>query len=389
MSSKMYYDLFMQYSRRFVEILRQRIQGNSPLIQVVLGPRQVGKTTGVKQLISQYTGKSHYAHADDLLAPDRSWVLEQWQKALSLGNGTLLIIDEIQKVPNWSEVVKKLWDDEPNRIKLIVLGSSSLLLQKGLSESLAGRFELLRVLQWSFTESKEAFNYDLNQFLKYGGYPGAVPFESDYDRWYSYIKDSIVESAISKDIIQDNRVGNPALFRQAFEILCSYPSQEISYTKLLGQLQNKGNSDLVKHYIQLYCGAFLLTGLQKYSHKAYLSRSSSPKILLGCPALISMYRQPRDTDKELFGRLLEQTVGNRLISLPGEVYFWRDRSHELDFVFKYHGEIYAIEVKSGRMKPMGGLSRFCSEFPESKSIVITKENFEIFDHDPIRFLQEI
>ncbi len=377
----------MVYIRSFVDELKTRIFEENPLIQVVLGPRQVGKTMGIKQLLERVSIPSIYSHADDLLSPNRSWLIEHWQKTMALGPGSLLVVDEIQKIPNWSEIIKALWDENPYYIKLIVLGSSSLQLQKGLSESLAGRFELLKVYQWSYGECKKAFNYSLDHYLVYGGYPGAVPFEKNFDRWKSYIKDSIIEAAISKDIFQDNRVGNPALFRQAFEILCHYPAQEISYTKLLGQLQSKGNSDLVKHYTHLYSGAFLANILHKYSPKAYLSKTSSPKILIGCPALVNFSYQKNTLDNDLKGRLFELIIGNRLISTPGDLYYWRESNHEVDFVYIYHGVIYAIEVKSGKIKPIQGLDLFKRKYPMCKQLVITLANFESFDADPLDFIK--
>ncbi len=376
----------MGYTREFVQVLQQRIMAKNALIQVVLGPRQVGKTTGVKQVLSMLNVPYIYVNADDLLVPERSWVLEQWQKALALGENTVLVIDEIQKVPNWSEIIKSLWDANNNRIKLIVLGSSSLLLQKGLTESLSGRFELIKVLQWSYTESKKAFGYDLERYLRFGGYPGAVPFEDDYDRWYAYIKESIIETVISKDIFQDNRVGNPALFKQAFEILAHYPAQEVSYTKLLGQLQNKGNVELIKHYINLYSGAYLLSDIQKFSFKAYLSKASSPKILMSCPALVNLYEQDIPNNK-VAGRLFELVVGNRLINTQGRLFYWRERNYEVDYIYTYRGAIYAIEVKSGKKQVASGFDRFKKDVPQAKCCIITKENFDVFDENPIRMLE--
>ena len=266
----------ISFQRPFVATLAERFSAEKPLIQVLAGPRQVGKTTGVRQMLAQGAWPHHYANADDVLVSDRNWLLEQWQQALLLGDGALLVIDEIQKVGNWPETIKALWDAKPGRLRVLLLGSSALQIQAGVTESLAGRFELLRVHHWTFAELQTAFDYDLPRYLTFGGYPGAVALEQDPDRWYAYMKDAIVEAVIGKDILHSQRVANPALFRQAFQILCAYPAQEISYTKLLGQLQDKGNTDLIKHYIDLYGGAFLLHALQKYSPKAWLARSSSP-----------------------------------------------------------------------------------------------------------------
>jgi predicted AAA+ superfamily ATPase len=273
---------------------------------------------------------------------------------------------------------------------VLLLGSSSLQLQSGLTESLAGRFELTRVYHWTFAEMHAAFGYSLEQYLSFGGYPGAVRFEEDLERWYAYMKESIVEAVIGKDILQNRRVANPALFRQAFEILCHYPAQEISFTKLLGQLQDRGNTDLVKYYIELYGGAFLLYALQKYSAKEWLARSSTPKMLPACPALYTMASGKMDeTDSERRGRVFELAVGAELIHFPGELFYWREKQAEVDFVFKSHGKLYAIEVKSGRKKSAKGLDAFVGKFPNARRIVITPENFLQFSHERLAFLEKL
>lgn len=375
------------YERAFVAQLEKRLCGEAPLMQVLVGPRQVGKTTGMRQLLARLPGSSHYANADDLLVADRTWLLEQWQKALLMGDGTLLVIDEVQKIPNWSEAIKALWERQPRRLRVVLLGSSSLQIQSGLTESLAGRFELTRVYHWTFTELKNAFDYDLERYLLYGGYPGAVAFEGDPDRWYAYMKDAIVEAVIGKDILQNRKVANPALFRQAFEILCRYPAQEISYTKLLGQLQDKGNTDLVKYYLELYAGAFLIYSLGKYSAKGWLTRTSSPKILAACPALCTMTAgAPALADPEQRGRVFELAVGAELLQLPGELFYWREKNAEVDFVYRYQGKLYAIEVKSGRKKSAKGLDAFMKHFPQASPVILTPDNFPKLSEDPKTFL---
>ena len=378
------------FERRFVKRIEERLQEQQPLIQVLIGPRQVGKTTGIKQLIERINMPACYANADDVLVSDRNWLLEQWQKALRLGHGTLLVIDEIQKIPNWAESIKAQWDAEPGRLKVLLLGSSALQLHGGLSESLAGRHELTRVYHWSYAELRDAFGYDLPRYLAYGGYPGAVPFEADPDRWYAYMKESIVEAVIGKDILQNRKVANPALFRQAFEILCHYPAQEISYTKLLGQLQERGNTDLVKYYLELYGGAFLIYSVLKYSAKAWLARSSSPKMLPACPALYTMANGPIELgDAEHRGRVFELAVGAELMQLPGELCYWREKQAEVDFIYNYQGRLYAIEVKSGRKKSSKGLGLFQAKFPNALCVIVTPENFSEFSDGPAQFLAKL
>lgn len=375
------------FERPFVARLEQRLAEPAPLMQILVGPRQVGKTMGVRQLLARWSGAWHYASADDLLAADRSWLLAQWQTASRMGEGALLVIDEVQKAPNWTETVKSLWDAASGRLRVVLLGSSALNTQSGLSESLAGRFELTRVFHWSFAELAAAFGYDLERYLCFGGYPGAAAFESDYDRWYGYLKDAIVEAAIGKDILQNRRVANLALFRQAFEILCRYPAQEISYTKLLGQLQDKGNTDLVKYYLELYGGAFLIFSLPKYSAKAWLARASSPKILPACPALYTMTAGPGAlADPERRGRVFELAVGAELLRLPGELHYWREKNAEVDFVCRHRGGLYAIEVKSGRKKSARGLEAFMKHFPDASPVVVTPDNFAALSAAPGDFL---
>ncbi|MDO8958396.1 MAG: ATP-binding protein [Rhodocyclaceae bacterium] len=377
----------LPYERAFVAQLEKRLSGAPPLIQILVGPRQVGKTTGMRQLLARTSGSHHYANADDQLVTDRSWLLAQWQQALLLGDGALLVIDEIQKIPNWSEAVKSLWDKQPRRLRVVLLGSSSLQIQSGLTESLAGRFELTRIYHWTFAELECAFGYDLERYLLYGGYPGAVAFEDDHDRWYAYLKDAIVEAVIGKDILQNRKVANPALFRQAFEILCRYPAQEISYTKLLGQLQDKGNTDLVKYYLELYAGAFLIFSLEKYSAKGWLTRASSPKILAACPALYTMTAGPRAlADPEQRGRVFELAVGAELLQLPGELFYWREKNAEVDFVYRYQGRLYALEVKSGRKKSAKGLEAFIKHFPDASPVILTPDNFPALSANPRKFL---
>lgn len=372
----------------FVTRLKKHLEEPSPLIQVIMGPRQVGKTTGIKQLLKDYKKTStFYFSADDVAAP-REAILEYWQKARLAGPTSLLVIDEIHKIPDWSETIKGLWDREKpsQRIKCILLGSSSLSLQRGVSESLTGRFELIRVPHWNYTDSRRGFKWDLETYLTYGGYPGSYAFVDDWQRWREYVHHSIIETVIGKDILGQRSVTNPALFRQAFSLLTQYPAQEISYTKLLGQLQDRGNTDLIKHYIELYEGAFLIRALAKYSVKPVLRKSSSPKILPLCPALCTVTEGPDVArSPEWRGRLFELAVGMELARLPGELFYWRENNAEVDYVYRFAGKTFAIEVKSGRKKKAGGLSVFIDRFPRAHPVLIDMENFLAFSKDPEKF----
>ncbi|MDJ0763276.1 MAG: ATP-binding protein [Myxococcota bacterium] len=347
-------------------------------IQVVIGPRQVGKTTGIRQLLAKRPDISHaYCSADGILSHAPDWLYDQWTLAKSSAKH-LLVIDEVQKVENWSEVVKQLWDAEEaarTDLQLVLLGSGSLTIQRGLTESLAGRYQLHRVSHWNVAESNSAYGLSLEDYLVYGGYPGSYPLIGNTHGWLDYIKQSIIEPVIGKDILSNTRVKSPALFKQCFDIICSYPAQEISYTKLLGQLQDRGNTDLVKYYLELFEGAFLVKQLFKYAENKVIRRSSSPKLLPLCPALYSAGLDA-DLNEEERGRSFELTVGAALSRLPGQLYYWRERNFEVDFVYRLGKKLFAVEVKSGRSKRSRGLLKFKEKFREATALIVTPENYE-------------
>ena len=335
----------------FIKSLTQSLKFNNGLLQVIIGSRQVGKTTSVLHYFEQHH-KNHfnYYSADEVFNSSANWIMEIWGKAKS--EKKFLIIDEIQKCENWSVVIKKLWDEEKRKRTLfpcILLGSSSLEIQKGLTESLTGRFEIHNAHHWNFAESKKGYQLSFENFLKYGGYPGSYQFINNEDSWAKFVKQSIVLTVIEKDILQYQTVKSPSLFKQAFEIIMSYPAQEISYTKLLGQLQDKGNTELVKYYMSLYEGAFLIKVLQKYSGKKIVTKSSTPKILPLAPCLYFLEIRDRYTSEEK-GRVFELLVGAQLVRTGEELFYWREKNDEVDFVLKKGKKLFAIEVKSGRKK---------------------------------------
>lgn len=373
----------------FIKKLQERIDSGSTLLQVILGPRQTGKTTTVLKLIEEfYTDSSIYVSADQIFNADGRWIREQWLKAQS--EKKILFIDEIQKAENWAETIKSLYDEAKrynNLVQCVLLGSSSLAIQNGLTESLTGRFQLIRAYHWNYYESNLGYNLNFKDYLNYGGYPGSYQFINSGD-WLDYVKNSIVSTVVEKDILQFRSVKSPALFKQAFEILVSYPAQEISYTKLLGQLQERGNVEIIKHYISLYDGAFLLRALDKYSNKPILRRASSPKILPLAPCLPYLQSRSNYTSEER-GRVFEALVGAQLVRTGEELYYWREGKHEVDFVYKVGRNIWAIEVKSGRKHTGDGLKKFKDSFPASKMAIITMENYQAFEKDPLEFLSRV
>ncbi|MEA9358610.1 ATP-binding protein [Bacteriovorax sp. PP10] len=371
----------------FTTKLSESLALKNGLLQVIIGPRQVGKTTTVlKYLEENHPDKFLFYSADEVFNATSNWILEIWSKARS--EKKILVIDEIQKCENWSAVIKKLWDEDKRNKKefpCILLGSSSLEIQKGLTESLTGRFQLHKAYHWNHEESEKGYGLSFEDYLKFGGYPGSYNFK-DKDDWAKYVKQSIILTVIEKDILQYHAVKSPALFKQAFEIIMSYPAQEISYTKLLGQLQDKGNTELIKYYLSLYEGAFLVKVLEKYSAKKIITKSSTPKILPLAPCLY--YLEILDEyKKEELGRVFELVVGAQLVRTDESLYYWREGSDEVDFVLKKGRKLYGIEVKSGRKKSQKGLEKFKAKFPEAKLIMITFDNYKEFEKNPMQFLE--
>ena len=370
------------YQRAILQEIKTRTNEPRKLIQVLVGPRQVGKTTIIKQLLQETKILSHFVTADNLYAADTAWIKREWdnirlQMRQENKNEAILIIDEIQKAPNWSEAVKKEWDSDSftdTNIKVILLGSSRLLIQKGLTESLAGRFELMNITHWSFNEMRDAFGWNIDQYIYFGGYPGSASLISDEERWRDYIRESLVETTISKDILIMTRVDKPMLLRRLFDIGCKYSSQILSLTKIQGELQESGNLTTLSGYLTLLGEAGLLTGLEKYAADIIRKRASKPKFQTYNNALLTAgqnksFDELRNDAKE-WGRFAESAVGAHLINSgiknKFNVYYWNQGSFEVDYVIEKGNEIVAIEVKSGKDSTNKGMSVFNEEFnPQS------------------------
>ncbi len=348
--------------------LWQALQGQINLIQAVVGPRQVGKTTLALQLFKRWRGPKIYETADQPDIPSFEWINAHWQKIRELYKKqrvkSLLILDEVQKISHWSEMVKKLFDEDRRlnyNIRVLLLGSSSLLMQRDLLESLAGRFELKRHNQWSFLECKDCFSLTLKEYIYFGGYPAALAMRKDESRWARYIRDSLIETVLSKDIILLSPIAKPILLRQSFGMAINYPAQVISYQKMLGTLQDAGNTTTIASYLHLLSNAFLLTPLQRYSGTRIRQRGSIPKILIFDNGLISAMRgiafKTVIKDKTLLSRLIENACGAQLYFISqkegGELFYWRERNYEIDYVLKIGDCLKAIEIKSGRPDKAG------------------------------------
>ena len=382
------------YTRSMAKLLTQRLEEPRRFIQVVTGPRQVGKTTLVRQVLDASAVTFRYASADEPTLRGRQWIEEQWDAARLLQRrkgvkGVVLALDEVQKISGWSEVVKRLWDEDSVagcNLKVILLGSAPLLIQRGLTESLAGRFEIIHLPHWTFSEMRSCFGWDLDTYLFHGGYPGAAPLITDSQRWSRYILDALIETTISRDVLLLTRVDKPALLRRLFELACNYSGQILSYTKMLGQLQDAGNSTTLAHYLDLLAGAGMVTGLQKYSGSTVRRRGSSPKLqvlntaLMTAPLGLSM--DEARSDRAFWGRLVESAVGAHLANAQSagtcKVFYWREGNHEVDFVVQAGRSLTAIEVKSGRARgTLAGMDAFSTAFKPTRKLLVGGDGISI------------
>ena len=375
-------------------ILAGRLSEPRRFLQVVAGPRQVGKSTLVKQVTDQLDGVVRYVSADEPTLRSTDWIGQQWEAARLEAPGkagAVLVLDEIQKIPAWSETVKRLWDEDTRSkqsLKVVLLGSAPLLIAQGLTENLAGRFETLRLPHWSYAEMTEAFGFTFDEYLYFGGYPGAAPLAHDPVRWARYIADSLIETSISRDVLLLTRVDKPALLRRLFELACRYSGQILSYTKMLGQLQDAGNTTTLAHYLDLLAGAGMVCGLNKYAGDVARSRGSSPKLQVLNTALLTvtagMSPQEVKADREFNGRLIESAVGAHLANAASanecELFYWRDRGQEVDFVVKAGSRLTAIEVKSGRaLQSHPGTTAFAAAFKVGRSLLVGGDGISVAD----------
>jgi predicted AAA+ superfamily ATPase len=381
------------YRREELGTLVARLHEARRFIQVVAGPRQVGKTTLVQQAVEQADLPSHWATGDDPRLRDTTWLEQQWEaaRALPKDRPSVLVLDEVQKAPQWPETVKRLWDEDTRKrrkLRVVLLGSAPLRIQQGLTESLAGRFELIHLRQWSLGEMEAAFGWTPEQFVFHGGYPGAAPLIKDPDRWRAYVRDSLIETTISRDVLQMTRVDKPALLRRVFELGCRYSGRELSFTKMVGQLQDAGNTVTIAHYLQLLDAAGMVAGLPKYAGDVARQRSSSPKLQIHDTGLMTALEETTFTavrkDPELWGRITESAVGAHLLracaSGRAELFYWRDGDQEVDFVLRGQQRVVAIEVKSGRRRDaLPGLAAFAARHHVDRKLLVGGDGIPVAD----------
>lgn len=374
------------FERTYSQLIGSRLREPRKFLQVVLGPRQVGKTTAVRQALQTLDLPFLFFSADNVPAARNSWLSECWENARAQIRLTgtadfVLVVDEIQKIRNWSEVVKREWDaDSFNGVglKVLLLGSSRVLIEKGLSESLAGRFEEIRMPHWSFPELRDAFGFTLEQFAYFGAYPGAASLVSDEERWRRYISDAIIDASINKDILMDSPVSKPALLRQTFELGSAYSGQILALSKMLGQLQDAGNTTTLSGYLNLLRAGGLLCGLPKFAFDVARRRAAAPKFQVFNNALKNAYLassfDAARADRSAWGHIFESAVGAHLVNSAFaenfEVFFWRERDAEVDFVLKKRERLVAIEVKSNAETQNSGLDEFRRRFAPHRAFVV-------------------
>jgi predicted AAA+ superfamily ATPase len=376
-------------ARRFVRAVvgdvERGLRRKLPLLQVLIGPRQSGKTTAAGQIADRWPGAVVQASADVPVPPGSEWIETHWERARRAAaerprRPVLLVLDEMQKVRGWTEAVKALWDEDRKKrtaIRVLLLGSSALSVQAGLAESLAGRFFLHRCPHWSYAECARAFGWDLDRWIFFGGYPAAARLIRDEAAWQSYIADSLVETAIARDVLTIRAVGKPVLLRHLFAYAAQHPAEIVSFNKMLGTLQDAGNTVTLAHYLELLAASFLVSGLERLTGRPR-ERGSSPKIVVWNNALISAlsglsYREARD-DPAWWGRLVENAFGahllNSLAAPRFTVGYFRQRNDEVDYVVIRGRSRVGIEVKSGRPDRGRGIDAFRRRFPAARVILV-------------------
>ena len=374
------------YQRSYRQLVINRLNERRRFIQVIVGPRQVGKTTLVKQVLEKIDKPYLFFSADNVADLNGAWVSNCWSTARSRLKNTeidevILVIDEIQKITNWSEIVKKEWDADTFNdlnVKVLLLGSSRVLIGRGLSESLMGRFEEIKIPHWSYSEMHDAFGFSFEQYVYFGAYPGAASLIDDEERWNQYVTNAIAEASINKDILYNANITKPALLRQTFELASAYSGKILSLTKMLGSLQDAGNTTTLSGYLELLEVAGLVTGLQKYSVDMARRRASIPKFQVYNNALMSIYNQSSFsnalTNPKDWGRYYESAIGAHILNDAFvnnyKVYYWREKDKEVDFVISKNRKMVAIEVKSNNEIGNRGLEMIREMYKDATTLVV-------------------
>lgn len=369
------------YQRQHLNILTSRMAEPRRRMQIVMGPRQVGKSTLVGQFTEATSVPFDFFAADSVNRFDTSWIPNKWQQArmrmdIHSEQEHILVIDEVQKIKGWSEQVKKEWDEDSRshrNLKVILLGSSRLLLQKGLEESLEGRFETIKMGYWDWQEMHEAFGFSMDEYVYFGGFPGLAPDIQDEGRWRNLMEDSIISPILTRDILEIEEIRNPALLRQVFELACIESAKELSLTKMQGTM-NSGTVPTIKNYLDILNKSMTVQPLQNYSPSRVKEKQSVPKMQVFNNAFRNRFGtfsfDEARVDPAEWGRQIESAVGahlaNRSMMDDYELFYWRnERRQECDYVLRKGQALVAIEVKSGSVDKTVGFEKFKEQFADN------------------------
>ena len=375
------------------ETIRQFLEETRNSMLVLTGPRQVGKTTLITHLLKSLNTPSLYTQASEAAGQSTQWISEKWQTARLQLNNTkatefILVIDEVQRIEGWSKTIKEEWDyDTRNKInlKMVILGSSRLQLINWINEGLKKQTTIIHVPHWSFTQMQETFDFSLEQYLWFGGYPGAAKKIKNEKNWRNYLLNTLIEPSISKDVYMTGRIDKPAMLHRLFEIGCRYSGQIVSLTKILRQLQNGGNTTTLANYIKLLDSAGILTALNKSSLKSESQRASIPKLQVYNNGLTNALKPIKFKSALLnpiqWGHVCESAIGahlvNHAISENYRVEYWRDRNAEVDYVVQYKDKKIGIEIKNKVMPKTSGAKLFTQELNPYKMLSIGDKGIPI------------
>ena len=378
------------------ELMRRLREPAPARVQLLTGPRQVGKTTLLLEVAAELGDRVQYVASDTTEAALPGWWDVQWQEARRRAQQVpgVLMLDEIQYLPDWARMLKSKADQvrrEEIPLHIVATGSSALLLGRGTRESLSGRFEHLRLLHWGISDLERLLHVpraDLSTLcITHGTYPGAVAYWDDVPRWRAYVRDAIVEPAVGRDLVHAETIRKPALLRQVFAVAVGHPAEIISLQKLAGQFASGGALATIAHYLQALEHAYVLVAVQKYSGRELRRRASPPKLVVLNQAILgALSDQPApdpEQDPERWGRWVENACIAFAWNRGQQVHYWREEPLEVDLVSSGSWGQWAIEVKTGRYRArdLAGLTEFCGRFGRFRPLVLCDEGGESVARD--------
>lgn len=373
------------------ELLLQRLAEPAPSrIQLLAGPRQVGKTTLLLELAEKLGSVAIYVAADGPEASLPGFWERLWARAESCAKAdgrAVVLLDEAHVLHDWATRLKGEWDRLRRRrlaVQIVATGSSALHLGLGSRESLAGRFERIVLSHWSAASLVDVFHVDpgdaAEMLVRMGAYPGAFAYRDDLDRWAAYVRDAILEPAIGRDLLALAPVRKPALLRQVFAVCASSPAQIVSLQKIQGQLQDPGAIETVAHYLALLEEAFLVAPLVKHSLKTARRRAAPPKLVTLSNAFLAITHPHGMPDREReparFGMWVENACLAFAWNAGQRVSYWREEPFEVDAVIEGNWGKWAVEIKTGAVSPadLRGLTEFTRRYTDYRPLVLCDAN---------------